>query len=897
MGLLLALQRVVVALDAGEERLLAATTPAAAADGGDNKPSAKVEARAQQLEGVAKLATALRTVTESTGTLKLANGDDIAKQLTGVADALNVPEKKKPPKSKAVRLAEAAKALDSATCTYNWAYGQKVLAEAKAAKARERLQESAGAVVSAEAEIEAIQNEGKQKAPKSIFEQLLDADADLLSPSDVQIAEVEDEFRRDEDLDAEGKKAVDEAKRQVLEQLQRNAREFAGQLKQHLQAAKAKAEQERVDIQQAFKKRKAEQQTTGQAADAPTTVAPPTAGASGSATQPDNDTHASKVKARWETARHIFSANITTWGPAVLSWLRRDGILQPYDVYAIQETHLPQAQLADTEHTLQNMGFSAVFTAARARTNSPCGTCGGTGVLAKGRPKATTRRHRGERASVSDATTYDADDTHATYRMCDWTPNSMKLTSLAAFLAAARAPWTICGDFNRSYADLVQSGWTTALGATAYAGLDDNQRARFLGDAKPPNIDYALHPQHRRTTMDGADQDPMEEDDAADYFDEFEPERDAHYSHYSHADTDNMHDPEVYAHVAAEAQRTHARDMAYTDDHVNSALPNDLDCDEAQRAPEQKPLLEQLAERANGTDTRAPDDTWTAASDEAEAMHSRNNRYENSEIINSDTHPTDPTGGAAWRTSSVPSPNFANANADTSDNSAYMQLDADKYEKGSHHSHTKYAPHDEHSSKSTASNSDEDEIISPTDHLNQTADAHLPPTTWPGHDGERVGCALAAPSAPDETPALQQYETGSSNKSQDNHRDKRLRLLFSASGSVVLSSCPVSILSAIVAVALDYIFSQYGDELELIRSLKDDWAISTVGIGMSFAIVFRTQIAWSRYWEAAQEVTTMWSKWGDSFLNMISFANSEHYRSAAAAHLCSISMSTATSGG
>eukprot|EP00959_Pyramimonas_sp_CCMP1952_P276334 5776534-Pyramimonas_sp.AAC.1 len=68
------------------------------------------------------------------------------------------------------------------------------------------------------------------------------------------------------------------------------------------------------------------------------------------------------------------------------------------------------------------MGFSAVFTAARASTNSPSGTCGGTGVPTMGHLKATTHRHRGGRTSVSDATTYDADDTHATYRMCDWMP-------------------------------------------------------------------------------------------------------------------------------------------------------------------------------------------------------------------------------------------------------------------------------------------------------------------------------------------------------------------------------------------------------------------------------------------------------------------------------------------
>ena len=89
-----------------------------------------------------------------------------------------------------------------------------------------------------------------------------------------------------------------------------------------------------------------------------------------------------------------------------------------------------------------------------------------------------------------------------------------------------------------------------------------------------------------------------------------------------------------------------------------------------------------------------------------------------------------------------------------------------------HQKHTKYALHDELSSKSTASNSDEYGIISQMDHHTQLADAHLPPTTWPGPDGERVGCAPAARSVSDETPASQQYEIGSNNNAHDHHRDK-----------------------------------------------------------------------------------------------------------------------------
>ncbi|CAK0870650.1 unnamed protein product, partial [Prorocentrum cordatum] len=185
--------------------------------------------------GVAQLATALKTVTESVGTLKFAGGDAIAKQFAGVTDALQEAPKQLT-KSRAARLAEAAKELEYANKQYQWAFEQSEIAPRKAEKAKSALKERADAVVKAERVIEEIQQEGRPNtSQRSIFEQLLDTDADKLSPSDVQIAEV-----------------VDDAERQVLDQLQRN-REFAGQLKQHLQAAKLKAEQERAEIQQACK--------------------------------------------------------------------------------------------------------------------------------------------------------------------------------------------------------------------------------------------------------------------------------------------------------------------------------------------------------------------------------------------------------------------------------------------------------------------------------------------------------------------------------------------------------------------------------------------------------------------------------------------------------------------
>ena len=79
---------------------------------------------------------------------------------------------------------------------------------------------------------------------------------------------------------------MEEAKKQVLQQLQENAKTFAGQLKEHLQAATTRAEQEKATISQAFKKRKAGQQDApgepgagGGAAAAKPDPAGPTAGA------------------------------------------------------------------------------------------------------------------------------------------------------------------------------------------------------------------------------------------------------------------------------------------------------------------------------------------------------------------------------------------------------------------------------------------------------------------------------------------------------------------------------------------------------------------------------------------------------------------------------------------
>lgn len=67
------------------------------------------------------------------------------------------------------------------------------------------------------------------------------------------------------------------------------------------------------------------------------------------------------------------------------------------------------------------------------------------------------------------------------------------------------------------------------------------------------------------------------------------------------------------------------------------------------------------------------------------------------------------------------------------------------------------------------------------------------------------------------------------------------------------------------------------------REAEDEWAqwapdifhhygFQAVGAGVTFAIVFRTQLAWNRYWEAVTQLHFMYSKWADAFSQFQAFA-------------------------
>ena len=105
-----------------------------------------------------------------------------------------------------------------------------------------------------------------------------------------------------------------------------------------------------------------------------------------------------------------------------------------------------------------------------------------------------------------------------------------------------------------------------------------------------------------------------------------------HDEHDALADISNLHDSEDYSHNATEAQRANASILDYTADSMNLEQLNDLDCDEAQWAPQQTLLLERLAARAHGTDTSSLDDAWDATMTTSTAP----------------PHHHNPQGGGAW---------------------------------------------------------------------------------------------------------------------------------------------------------------------------------------------------------------------------------------------------------
>jgi len=104
------------------------------------------------------------------------------------------------------------------------------------------------------------------------------------------------------------------------------------------------------------------------------------------------------------------------------------------------------------------------------------------------------------------------------------------------------------------------------------------------------------------------------------------------------------------------------------------------------------------------------------------------------------------------------------------------------------------------------------------------------------------------------------------------HNKCYLRLFFSRKGTIFWRP---DILALSLTLVLFATFLQYLklEGSEYAPSFPNHYGIHAVGTVVSFAVVFRTSLAWNRYWEAVSQLHIMYSKWTDTYAQMIAFAN------------------------
>jgi len=103
------------------------------------------------------------------------------------------------------------------------------------------------------------------------------------------------------------------------------------------------------------------------------------------------------------------------------------------------------------------------------------------------------------------------------------------------------------------------------------------------------------------------------------------------------------------------------------------------------------------------------------------------------------------------------------------------------------------------------------------------------------------------------------------------------RILVARGGSVLLRAAPVGAMCTVVTVGLQFLV----DDQWLDDNLDNSYVFSQFGWLLAFALVFRTNIAWGRYWSACLDTAQMYSKWEDVMITLSAFfqvgtGNNEH---------------------
>jgi predicted membrane chloride channel (bestrophin family) len=99
-----------------------------------------------------------------------------------------------------------------------------------------------------------------------------------------------------------------------------------------------------------------------------------------------------------------------------------------------------------------------------------------------------------------------------------------------------------------------------------------------------------------------------------------------------------------------------------------------------------------------------------------------------------------------------------------------------------------------------------------------------------------------------------------------------LRLVLCKYGSIILrvESMVMGCLIAGMAGLCQYLIE---NDSAYAPQLPHHYAMHALGTTVGFAVVFRTNLGWNRYWEAVGQLHLMYSKWCDAFSQLVAFAS------------------------
>ncbi|KAF4651651.1 Zinc finger, RAN-binding domain containing 2 [Perkinsus olseni] len=95
-------------------------------------------------------------------------------------------------------------------------------------------------------------------------------------------------------------------------------------------------------------------------------------------------------------------------------------------------------------------------------------------------------------------------------------------------------------------------------------------------------------------------------------------------------------------------------------------------------------------------------------------------------------------------------------------------------------------------------------------------------------------------------------------------------LIFRTRGSNYASMAPY----AAIGLGIGFAFLFARENLEVVANqLEHPFALQIYTYIFGFVVVFRTKMAYDRYWEAMTNLSLMVSKWGDAFMQLVAFSN------------------------